>query len=144
MTKITISLDLINQFNNHAERDYPHECCGFLLGQFKGQLSIADQYIASSNTIEENQERRFLIDPAVYQSAEDEADKQDKSIIGIVHSHPDHPDRPSEFDRAHAWPGFSYIIISVEKGQVKSYRSWQLTEDRLKFIEEPIILEGEK
>ncbi len=142
MTEIKIPIDLVNQFNNHAERDYPHECCGFLLGRFNGNFTIADQYIESSNSINENQERRFLIDPKAYQSAEDEADRLDKSIVGIVHSHPDHPDEPSEFDRAHAWPGFSYIIISIRKGKMKSYRSWQLAEDRTKFIEEKIQIKG--
>ena len=50
-----------------------------------------------------------------------EAEKLGLSIISIVHSHPDHPDRPSEFDLNHAWPGFSYIIISVYMLQIIYY-----------------------
>ena len=99
----------------------------------------------ASNIKEENRERRFLIDPMAYQKAEDEADERGLSVISIVHSHPDHPDKPSEFDREHAWPGFSYIIISVQKGNTKSYRSWKLNEDRKFFIEENIkIIKEEK
>ena len=60
------------------------------------------------------------------------------------HSHPNHPDKPSDFDRDHAWPGFSYIIISVYSGKVKSYKSWQLNQDRKFFIEENInIINGD-
>ena len=57
-----------------------------------------------------------------------------------MHSHPDHPDRPSEFDRNHAWPGFSYIIMSIKKGAAVAYRSWKLNQDRTKFIEEKITI----
>ena len=55
-----------------------------------------------------------------------------------------HPDKPSEFDREHAWPGFSYIIISVQDGKAVSYRSWQLNEDRKFFIEENIKIVKEE
>jgi proteasome lid subunit RPN8/RPN11 len=79
-----------------------------------------------------------------YQKAEDEADERNLSVISIVHSHPDHPDKPSDFDRDHAWPGFSYIIISVQNGKAVSYRSWQLNQDRKFFIEENIKLINEE
>ena len=81
-----------------------------------------------------------------YQKAEDKADLTGLSIISIVHSHPNHPDKPSEFDRMHAWPGFSYIIISIQQGKAASYRSWQLNTNRKKFIEEniKIIKENKK
>ena len=44
----------------------------------------------------------------------------------------------SHFDRDHAWPGVSYIIVSVQKGKSMSYKSWQLHEKREFFIEENI------
>ena len=67
------------------------------------------------------------------------------SVISIVHSHPDHPAKPSDFDLDHAWPGFSYIIISVKLGRAAGYRSWQLNENRSFFVEENIkIIEKEK
>ena len=140
MTEIVLTENIINDFLKHGQQDYPYECCGFILGNFIGQQSVGIEYIAASNTKEENKERRFLIDPVAYQDAEDKADKNGLSIISIVHSHPDHPDRPSDFDRDHAWPGFSYIIISIKKGLAVSYRSWKLNEDRTKFIEESISI----
>jgi len=142
MTTINITKKIENMIKSHGEKDYPHECCGFILGNFKGNESFGMEYLPAANVKEENRERRFLIDPGAYQKAEDEADEQGLSVISIVHSHPDHPDKPSDFDRDHAWPGFSYIIISVQKGSAISYRSWQLNEDRKFFIEENIrILE---
>ena len=138
MSVINLKNTIIDHFMKHAESDYPHECCGFILGNFSDQTSSGIKYLPTANTREENRERRFLIDPLTYQKAEDEAAKQELSIISIVHSHPDHPDEPSDFDRDHAWPGFSYIIISVQSGKSISYRSWQLHSDRKYFIEENI------
>ena len=115
------------------------------MGQFKSDESFGVEYLAASNVKEENRARRFLIDPMAYQKAEDNADERGLSVISIVHSHPDHPDQPSDFDRDHAWPGFSYIIISIKNGRSTSYRSWKLNENRKKFIEENIkIIEENK
>jgi len=144
MTIINITDKIVKQFNKHGELDYPHECCGFILGSFKDAESRGVEYLPASNTKEENRERRFLIDPMAYQKAEDEADERGLSIISIVHSHPDHPDKPSEFDREHAWPGFSYIIISIQDGKAVSFRSWQLNADRKYFIEENIKITKEE
>ena len=144
MSVINLTHDIIDQFKKHGESDYPHECCGFILGSFKDMESRGVEYLPASNTKEENRERRFLIDPMAYQKAEDEADERGLSIISIVHSHPNHPDKPSDFDRDHAWPGFSYIIISVQNGNAISYKSWQLNENREFFTEENIKIVKEK
>ena len=138
MTTIHITKNIEDAFTSHGEKEYPHECCGFIIGNFKGNDSFGLEYLPASNVKEENRECRFLIDPKAYQKAEDEADARGLSVISIVHSHPDHPDRPSDFDRDHAWPGFSYIIISIQKGNAISYKSWQLNENREFFTEENI------
>ena len=138
MTTINVTKNITDAFTSHGEKEYPHECCGFIIGDFKGDESYGLEYLPASNVKEENRERRFLIDPKAYQKAEDEADERGLSVISIVHSHPDHPDKPSDFDRDHAWPGFSYIIISVQNGNAISYKSWQLNENREFFTEENI------
>ena len=145
MKALNITQTIVDSFLSHSEKEYPHECCGFILGQFKDEEVFGVEYLPVSNIKEENRERRFLIDPLTYKKAEDKADDQGMSIISIVHSHPDHPDKPSDFDQDHAWPGFSYIIISVQNGKIASYRSWQLNENRKYFIEENIkIIEENK
>ena len=144
MAGIILTKQIIDEFQTHGEKEFPHECCGFSLGHFKINESYGLEYLAAPNIKEENRERRFLIDPQAYQKAEDEADNKGLSIISIVHSHPDHPHEPSDFDRDHAWPGFSYIIISVQKGTAISYRSWQLNQNREQFIKENIQIVEEK
>ena len=143
MTTIHITKKIEKQFKSHGENEYPYECCGFILGNFKDKESYGLEYIPEKNVKEKNRERRFLIDPQAYQNAEDTADEKGLSVISIVHSHPDHPHEPSDFDKDHAWPGFSYIIISVQKGKAVSYRSWQLNQNRKSFIKEDIEIAEE-
>jgi proteasome lid subunit RPN8/RPN11 len=138
MTAINLTQEIVDSFVSHGEKDYPNECCGFILGHFRDEKSVGIEYLPVANVKQKNRKRRFLIDPLAYQKAEDKADELGLSVISIVHSHPDHPDRPSDFDRDHAWPGFSYIIISVKDGEAISYRSWQLNENRDYFNKETI------
>jgi proteasome lid subunit RPN8/RPN11 len=59
--------------------------------------------------------------------------------VGFYHSHPDHPAEPSSFDLEHAWPYYSYLIVSVRDGRVADARSWRMAPDRSRF--EPETLE---
>ena len=43
--------------------------------------------------------------------------KAGELVLGFYHSHPDHPARPSEYDREHAWPFYSYVIVAIEQGR---------------------------
>jgi proteasome lid subunit RPN8/RPN11 len=66
------------------------------------------------------------MDPKDYLKGEALARQKGLDVVGIFHSHPDHPDKASETDRAAAWPGFSYIIMSIKKGKFASMKSWVL------------------
>ena len=93
--------------------------------------------IGFENVREDSRNHRYLIAPEQFLSAEREARAFGLDVIGFFHSHPDHPSRPSAFDLEHAWPFYSYLIVSVERGGVKDAHSWRLTEDRSRF--EPAI-----
>jgi proteasome lid subunit RPN8/RPN11 len=60
------------------------------------------------------------------------------AIIGFYHSHPDHPARPSDFDREHAWPFYSYVIVSVATGRAAGMASWVLDETTRLFRRQEI------
>jgi proteasome lid subunit RPN8/RPN11 len=59
-------------------------------------------------------------------------------VVGFYHSHPDQPARPSEYDREHAMPSYSYVIVSVRGGRAEALTSWTLDDDRAAFSSEPI------
>ena len=91
-----------------------------------------------SNTTEEGPRRRFLVRPQDYTAAERRASELGADLLGFYHSHPDHPARPSQYDLDHAWPFFSYIIVSVRAGAPEDMTSWRLREDRSAFDQEDL------
>ena len=118
----------------HGAEAYPHECCGALIGR-DGVVAAA---FALPNTTEEGPRRRFLVRPSDYREAERRAAALGAELVGFYHSHPDHPARPSQYDLDHAWPVFSYVIVSVREGRAEEMTSWRLREDRSAFDEEPL------
>jgi len=126
--------------HSHLCRAYPEEGCGVLLGRdLEGDREV-EGVIGFDNVREDSRHNRYLISPEQFLAAEREARARGLDVIGFFHSHPDHPSRPSAFDLEHAWPFYSYLIVSVERGQVKDAHSWRLTEDRARFEPEDLEL----
>lgn len=124
---INISHRLAAQIKEEAEKAYPHECCGFIFGRLADGEKYAEQTAASKNSAARNEQyHRFTITADDMLRAELSARKMGKDIVGFYHSHPDHPAVPSEYDRAHALPVYSYIIVSAVKGKAADIRSWEL------------------
>jgi proteasome lid subunit RPN8/RPN11 len=118
----------------HGRKAFPHECCGALLGR----ENLVHEAFALPNTTEDGPRRRFLVRPDDYRAAEKRAREAGFELLGFYHSHPDHPARPSQYDLDHAWPSFSYVIVSVMAGEDRSLTSWRLKEDRTIFEEETV------
>jgi proteasome lid subunit RPN8/RPN11 len=138
MAELVLDPEALAQIRAHGEAAYPEEGAGFLLGD-DGDGRRVTAVVALPN-MRENAARhnRYLISPADYLRAEQEADRQGLALVGVFHSHPDHPAEPSGFDLDWAQPWFSYIITSVQGGRADETRSWRLHEDRSGFIEEII------
>lgn len=139
--KLQINDEIMGQIYAHGEAAYPDEGAGFLLGTVNGdERQVAQIYTIVNAREDEARHNRYLVAPEDYLKAEITADELGLSLIGVFHSHPDHPNRPSEFDREWAQPFFSYVITSVNDGKAVGSRSWRLSEDRSKFIEEDISI----
>ncbi|HUH96532.1 MAG TPA: M67 family metallopeptidase [Anaerolineales bacterium] len=135
---LRVSKDLLAQIHAHAERAYPEEGAGFLLGSEGKNRTVQTIYVLPNAREGSARHNRYLITPEDYLKADMEAGRLRLNLIGVFHSHPDHPNRPSEFDRDWAQPFFSYIITSVNSGKAVESRSWRLLEDRSQFEEEKI------
>ena len=131
---ITLSSAVDAAIRAHGRETFPHECCGAMLGK---DGAVSEAY-ALANTTEEGPRRRFLVRPDDYRVAEKRARAAGLELLGFYHSHPDHPAKPSQYDLDHAWPSFSYVIVSVMSGEDKLLTSWRLKEDRSAFDEETV------
>ncbi|MFQ3611563.1 MAG: M67 family metallopeptidase, partial [Fimbriimonadales bacterium] len=96
----------------HACEDYPHECCGALLGTEEGNKRLVSRIIRLTNERTDERERRFFVSPQQVLMVERTASREGLLLLGFYHSHPDHPAIPSEYDRQHALPYYSYVIVS--------------------------------
>jgi proteasome lid subunit RPN8/RPN11 len=132
---IKMKAEMPELIGKHGEATYPEECCGILLGFDDGSTRVITEVAALDNRQDENRRRRFLVTPSQYLWAERTASERRLQLLGFYHSHPDHPAAPSEFDRDHALPWFTYVILSVERGKASKLRGWTLSETRERFDE---------
>lgn len=141
---LKLSRELHQKIKAHGAAAYPYEGCGLLLGTAAAGQNIVTDIRPMANVWPNEEEKavRFSIDPNAWRQVELEAMREDLDVIGIFHSHPDHPPVASPRDLHWAsWPGYSYLITKVEKGDPQYSQSWQLAADRQSFIEEEIIEE---
>jgi proteasome lid subunit RPN8/RPN11 len=136
---ITLNEEIIDEIKRHAERDYPHECGGMLIGCFmeNGAKAIFETF-PLENARENSRHNRVLILPKDVLRAERYAREKKLDVIGYYHSHPNAPAVPSQYDLDHALPVWSYVIASVIDGTAADVRSWEMEEDRSRFNEETI------
>ncbi len=133
---------LTERIRTHGAETYPHECCGALLGRDDGGSREILDLLPLANQHESSPRNRFVITPDDFRRAEAAAGERGLELVGWYHSHPDHPALPSEFDRAHAWPWYSYLIVAVEQGRPGAIASWRLSDDRMRFL--PELVDGVK
>ena len=135
---IRISEQQLQEIREHGVRDYPYECCGLLLGQYGAEGKLVTETYPISNAREESAKRnRFLIEPEELMRGERYARGRDLEVIGFYHSHPDSPAVPSQYDLEHAWPTYSYIIVSTG-ADARDLFSWEQEPDRSRFNQEEI------
>lgn len=129
----------LTEIRDHGIRDYPYECCGLLLGRYGPDTKVVSETYPISNAREESAKRnRFLITPDELIKGEGYAREQDLEVVGFYHSHPDSPAVPSQYDLEHAWPTYSYIIVSTSADRATDLFSWEQEPDRSRFNQEEI------
>ena len=137
---LSISKELAERIRAHGAETYPHECCGALLGRDNEPREILGLF-PLINRRDDSPQNRFSVTAQDVLDAEKSARRQGLDVVGWYHSHPDHPARPSEYDRDHAWPWYSYIIVSVAQGHPQDMTSWRLNDDRQQFSPEGIQIQ---
>lgn len=128
------------QIEAEGSAAYPNECCGIIYGRDVVGERMVEELEAVANAFDDGEQyHRFSITPAALMAAEKRC-TGGKMVLGFYHSHPDHPARPSEYDRAHAWPFYSYVIVAIEKRKSGQMTSWVLDEASEQFAAQEISL----
>jgi proteasome lid subunit RPN8/RPN11 len=163
---IRLSARHLAEIKRHAEQEYPHECCGLLIGRIvdggrtreiaeihpvantfteeelrKLNFDLSELAAGAGSLAKEERHHRMLISPLEYARAERHYSARGLGVVGNYHSHPDHPAVPSQFDLKHLapWPTMSYIVVSVRAGKATDLFSWEIEPDGSKFNQEEII-----
>jgi len=116
-----------------AERVYPFEVCGLLIGRFNDNGWTIEEARQIENLNRERAADRFQLDPLGYQAVDRELRGSGREIIGVFHSHPDCPAKPSPTDLESAWEGFLYPIVSVCEAKTAQILTWTLDSSTSQF-----------
>lgn len=133
--RLAIDRTELHRMHAHAAEGYPHEVVGILAGRPGGPVTLVHPLV---NERADSPRNRYVVSGLVLARAEQHLESEGYRVLGYYHSHPDHPARYSDYDRDHALPNLSYVIVSVEKGLVADTLSWRLREDRSAMDAEPI------
>lgn len=134
---------LLDDIFAQSRAEYPSECCGLILEGDGGALIRLP--------CENLQDKMHAMDPATYPRTSATAYYMDPKLVMkhadqircIYHSHPDHGAYFSDEDQLVAapfgepsFPGVSYLVVSVMKGEVDAHTLFQWSDDAEKFVDE--------
>ena len=120
----------------HAAEGFPHEVVGILAGS--REAWAIQEVVPLTNERADAAHNRYRVSGLLLLRAEQALEARGLEVIGYYHSHPDHPAQYSDYDRDHALPNMSYVIVSVLAGSVADTLSWRLVDDRSHMTPEPI------
>src|SRR5579862_3031648 len=129
MSPIAIRADNFAAIVAQAEREFPYECCGFVIGDAGSEQVLPIRNIQNQKHAEDpashprDARTAFLMDPKDHLAALEELDRTRLPLKIVYHSHPDHDAYFSPTDRAQAcsfdpgepdYPGTAYVVLSVK------------------------------
>lgn len=124
---LRLSAGLIARLRAEAQRCYPDEACGFLLGVRERVAAEVRRVVEARNRAERSD--RFLIDARDVFAAMQAARAAGEELIGVYHSHPDAAAEPSVVDRDDAWGDWLHLIVSCRGGTAAEMNCWRLDHD---------------
>lgn len=117
---------------DHAAREAPNECCGYVRAR-EGRV----EEIAEAANLRNSPYGYELDGPTLLKVNELDDEGWE---VGIYHSHPRSPAQPSQTDiNLATYPHWTYLIVSLAQADAASVRAWRIADGRVE--EEPIDIE---
>ncbi len=156
MTLVLTSL-IADGIRAEGTKNYPHECCGLLLGTLNGSQKRAevlwtvenvwtDEIPLTETESDHSLRDRFYIPPKAYLLADRAARARNLELVGCYHSHPDDRAKLSERDRigaagAGGGPDFSFVVVSVRDSNPGEMTTALLSTDGQHWLLEELVIE---
>ena len=153
---VEIPSESLEKIRIQSERDYPHETCGILVGprSAPGQVTalypcrnVQDVYHAEDPVnFPRDSRTAYFIDPRDLFRIQKETRHKGWEIRVIYHSHVDAGAYFSEEDERialsegkPAYPGVSYLVVSVKEGRAEEASLFEWNEEQKRFLKSTAI-----
>ncbi|MBV8551819.1 MAG: M67 family metallopeptidase [Acidobacteriaceae bacterium] len=123
----------------HAERTYPNECCGAMLGRVSGDQKVVTDAVPLANAYLGEQGERYELRPEDLLEADKAARSRGLDLIGIFHSHPDCDAYFSQTDLQNSCPWYSFVVLSIQRGKFDHANSFLPDLEQTRADEEELI-----
>lgn len=131
MTEFRIPDNLAREIIDHAQEEYPRECCGVLAGP-EGGVAVAAYRLAN---VDPDPVMRYSADPKDLKKVSDQLFDLDHEVLCVYHSHTHTPAFPSatDVDRA-SYPDAVYAIVSLADRGRPDLRAFRILEGRIEEL----------
>jgi proteasome lid subunit RPN8/RPN11 len=153
MSQLEIRRKSLEAIIAHAEKEFPYECCGFVIGDGDAQevrpITNIQNRKHQQNPAAYPRDARtaYLMEPKEHLAVLNEIDRRKVALRFVYHSHPDHEAYFSATDRAQAcsfdptqpdYPGTAYLVVSVMGGKFARIATYAWDASRGDFVEVPL------
>jgi proteasome lid subunit RPN8/RPN11 len=115
---IVVSAAHLQAIRAEAERAWPEECCGLLVGEADDRGAVQISAVVPGVNLSPDRRLGFEVDPQLRFDLTRRLRDSDQRIVGHYHSHPNGPAEPSATDRARAIePALVWLIVAVTEGR---------------------------
>jgi proteasome lid subunit RPN8/RPN11 len=126
---ITLATHLLKAMIEHAQDEFPNECCGVLIGRF----GVFERVVPITSTSPSPDS--YFMSPEEQIEIFTELWKSGESLLGIYHSHPEGPSFPSSMDIRLAFhPDAVYLIVSLKNKKHPEVRAFRIEKQEVTQI----------
>lgn len=154
MKTVSIRRDSYAAIIAQAEREYPCECCGFVIGDSSTEevrpiANIQNEKHAANPAAHPRDARTaYLMEPRAQLAVLNEIDRRSLELKVVYHSHPDHDAYFSATDRRQAcafdpeepdYPQTAYVVLSVKEGKFSRAAAFVWDAAAKDFVETELV-----
>ncbi len=150
MKAVSIRRENFAAIKAQAEREYPYECCGFVIGggeieEVRPIRNVQNEKHAADPLAHPRDARTaYLMDPRAQLAVLNEIDRRGLALKIVYHSHPDHDAYFSPTDRRQAcsfdpdypdYPDTAYVVMSIRNGSFQRAAAFVWDDASRDFVE---------